>query len=95
MLNSALGAYYYLRIIVMMYMREPRGDVPVTPIPATAAIAMAICVAATLTLGVFPGRALDYTTQSADQMIKGTPSPVASVHGGKNADASPLGAAQR
>jgi len=28
-LNSALGAYYYLRIVVMMYMREPRGEVPV------------------------------------------------------------------
>jgi NADH:ubiquinone oxidoreductase subunit 2 (subunit N) len=24
-LNSAVGAYYYLRIIVMMYMREPRA----------------------------------------------------------------------
>src|ERR1035441_8781485 len=30
-LNSAVGGYYYLRIIVMMYMREPRGEVPVTP----------------------------------------------------------------
>ena len=35
-LNSAVGAYYYLRIIVMMYMREPRGEVPVTPVPAAA-----------------------------------------------------------
>src|SRR5580693_6927771 len=33
-LNSAIGAYYYLRIIVMMYMREPRGAVPVTRLPA-------------------------------------------------------------
>ena len=32
-LNSAIGAYYYLRIIVMMYMREPRGEVPVAPVP--------------------------------------------------------------
>src|SRR5215831_14505727 len=29
--NSAVGAYYYLRVIVMMYMREPRSQVPVTP----------------------------------------------------------------
>ena len=70
-LNSAIGAYYYLRIIVMMYMREPRGDVPVTPIPSTAAIALAICVAATLVLGVFPGRVLDYTTQAADHIVNG------------------------
>ena len=40
-LNSAVGAYYYLRIIVMMYMREPRGDVPVTPVPVAAGIAIA------------------------------------------------------
>ena len=32
-LNSAVGAYYYLRIIVMMYMREPRGEVPVLLCP--------------------------------------------------------------
>lgn len=78
-LNSALGAYYYLRIIVMMYMREPRGDVPVTPIPVAAAIAMAICVAATLALGVFPGRVLDYTTQSADQIVHGDAPPTSTV----------------
>ena len=33
MINSAIGAYYYLRIIVVMYMRESRKQVPVTPIP--------------------------------------------------------------
>ena len=31
-LNSGIGAYYYLRIIVMMYMRESRKEVPVTPV---------------------------------------------------------------
>src|SRR5437879_3672258 len=33
LLNSAVGAYYYLRIIVVMYMREPRKEVPVDPVP--------------------------------------------------------------
>src|SRR5205823_5357901 len=32
-INSAVAAYYYLRIIVFMYMREPRQEVPVTPVP--------------------------------------------------------------
>src|SRR5271154_4411319 len=86
-LNSALGAYYYLRIIVMMYMREPRGDVPVTPIPAAAAIAMAICVAATLALGIFPGRVLDYTTQSADQIVHGDALPTEATTPGASAAA--------
>jgi NADH-quinone oxidoreductase subunit N len=30
-LNGGVGAYYYLRIIVTMYMRESRKEVPVTP----------------------------------------------------------------
>ncbi len=34
--NSAIGAYYYLRIIVVMYMRESRKKVPVTPSPVWA-----------------------------------------------------------
>ena len=32
-LNSAIGAYYYLRIIVAMYMREPREDSRISPFP--------------------------------------------------------------
>jgi NADH-quinone oxidoreductase subunit N len=94
-LNSALAAYYYLRIIVMMYMREPRGDVRVTPIPIAAAVAMAICVAATLALGVFPGRVLDYTTQSAEQIVKSGTPPVAAAQGPKNVSAIPIEAAPR
>jgi NADH-quinone oxidoreductase subunit N len=68
-INSAVGAYYYLRIIVMMYMQEPRGEVPVTAVPPAAGLAIAVCVLATLYLGVFPGRVLDFTTESAHQII--------------------------
>jgi NADH-quinone oxidoreductase subunit N len=68
-LNSALAAYYYLRIIVMMYMREPRGEVPVTRVPAAAVIAIAVCVVATLYLGVVPGRVLDYAARSAHDLV--------------------------
>jgi len=68
-LNSALGAYYYLRIIVMMYMREPRGEVPVAPVSTAPALAIAICVIFTLLFGVLPGRVLDYATLSARQLV--------------------------
>ncbi len=80
-LNSAVGAYYYLRIIVMMYMREPRGDVPVTAPPPAAVLAMTICVLATLYLGVFPGRVLDFTAQSAHQLVEVTAPPTVSLLG--------------
>jgi NADH-quinone oxidoreductase subunit N len=79
-LNSAVGAYYYLRIIVMMYMREPRGEVPVTRIPAAAALAIAVCVVATLYLGVAPGQVLDYTTRSARELVRDTATPMATLN---------------
>jgi NADH-quinone oxidoreductase subunit N len=71
-LNSAVGAYYYLRIIVMMYMREPRGTVPVTRVPAATALALAGCLLLTLYLGVMPGRVLDYTVRSARDLANDT-----------------------
>ncbi len=69
-LNSAVAAYYYLRIIVMMYMTEPRAGVPVTPLSAASGLAVAVCVLATLYLGVLPGRVLDFTAHSASQLVR-------------------------
>jgi NADH-quinone oxidoreductase subunit N len=69
-INSGVGAYYYLRIIVMMYMREPRKPVPVTPVPLTARLALAVCIIATLYLGLFPGRVLQYAQGSAQQLVQ-------------------------
>jgi NADH-quinone oxidoreductase subunit N len=72
-LNSALGAYYYLRSIVMLYMREPRGEVPVSQVPVAAGLAIAMCVLATLCLGVLPGPVLDYASQGARQLVRDMP----------------------
>ncbi len=63
-LNSAVAAYYYLRVIIVMYMREPRGEVPVTPVPLALGTALAISLVATIYLGVLPGRALDYAART-------------------------------
>ena len=63
--NSAIGAYYYLRIIVMMYMREARKEVPVTPVPFGLGVALAVSIVATLYLGLLPDRVLQYTRESA------------------------------
>jgi NADH-quinone oxidoreductase subunit N len=72
-LNSGIGAYYYLRIIVMMYMRESRKEVPVTPVPFALRLALASCIAATLYLGIFPGRVLQYAQDSAQQLVQQAP----------------------
>jgi NADH-quinone oxidoreductase subunit N len=69
-LNSAVGAYYYLRIIVMMYMREARQEVPATPVPPALGAALAISVAATLYLGLLPGRILEYASRSAAELLR-------------------------
>jgi NADH-quinone oxidoreductase subunit N len=68
-INSAIGAYYYLRIIVVMYMREPRKEVPITPIPVGVGIALAVSMVATLYLGILPNRVLQYAQESAEQLL--------------------------
>src|SRR5579864_607601 len=58
-INSAIGAYYYLRVIVVMYMREHKGDVPADAAPSlspTAAMVVAVAVLATLYLGLLPNQ---------------------------------------
>jgi len=69
-LNSAIGAYYYLRIIVMMYMREARDEAPAVPISASLGAALTISVAATLYLGILPGRVLEYAARSAADLLR-------------------------
>jgi NADH-quinone oxidoreductase subunit N len=71
-INSAIGAYYYLRIIVMMYMREARKPVPVAPVPAGLGLALALSVLATIYLGVLPNRVLGYARESAQGLISQT-----------------------
>ncbi len=67
--NSAIGAYYYLRIIVVMYMREARKEVPVTPIPVGLGIALAVSILATLYLGMLPNRVLQVAQHSAQDLL--------------------------
>jgi len=68
-LNSAVGAYYYLRIIVVMYMREAREEIPAAPVSPALGAALAISVAATLYLGLLPGRVLEFASRSAAELL--------------------------
>jgi NADH-quinone oxidoreductase subunit N len=63
-LNSAVASYYYLRLIVVMYMRDAREDVPVSPVPVGLGAALAISLGTTIYLGVLPGRVLDYAART-------------------------------
>jgi len=68
-LNSAIGAYYYLRIIVAMYMREARRQVPVSKVSFGLGAALAVSVFATIYLGVLPNRVLQMAQHSAEDLL--------------------------
>jgi NADH-quinone oxidoreductase subunit N len=77
--NSAVGAYYYLRIIVVMYMREPRKEVPVARISFGLAVALSVCTFATLYLGILPDRVLQVTQHSASDLLPQPSAPTPKV----------------
>ena len=59
--NSIIGAYYYLKVIVAMYMREPSEESAATaPIsfPATVNIVLAVSAIGTVYFGLFPNQVL-------------------------------------
>ena len=68
-LNAALAAFYYLRVIVYMYMREPEADpAPIDRSPLTA-FALAISVAGVLLLGLFPDPIISFLRASAAGLL--------------------------
>ena len=68
-INSAIAAYYYLRLIVVMYMREPRDDTRIAPVPAPLGVALALAGLTTLYLGILPGHVLDFAVRSAQDLL--------------------------
>ncbi len=66
LLNSAVAAYYYLRILVVMYMREP-GEATDTVAAPTLGIQLALWGSAigTLVLGIYPSALLRFATWSS------------------------------
>lgn len=61
LLNSVLGAFYYLRVLVFLYMREPAPGAP-SAVPMRSALvasALVICALLVLALGACPSAVLD------------------------------------
>jgi NADH-quinone oxidoreductase subunit N len=57
-LNTALSAYYYLRLIIVMFFRERTTEWSAPRVPASAALALGITIAGVFYLGIFPGRVI-------------------------------------
>ncbi|SHN79929.1 NADH dehydrogenase subunit N [Geodermatophilus obscurus] len=66
LLASAVAAFFYLRVIVLMYFSEPAVDGPTVGVPGLpTTIVLAVTVTATVVLGVVPGAVLDLAEQAA------------------------------
>jgi NADH-quinone oxidoreductase subunit N len=64
--TSAVAAFFYIRVIVLMFFSEPVGDGTAVSVPsAFTTVAIAVAVAATLVLGIVPGPVLDWAGQAA------------------------------
>ncbi|HEY7477264.1 MAG TPA: NADH-quinone oxidoreductase subunit N [Actinomycetota bacterium] len=53
-LTSVVAAFFYLRVIVYMYMRQPEGDPVEATVPGAPLVTAGVLAALTLVLGVFP-----------------------------------------
>ena len=53
-LNSAISFYYYLKVIIFMYMKEPEAEFNISLTPLTLFVVF-IGVITTVSLGIFPG----------------------------------------
>jgi NADH-quinone oxidoreductase subunit N len=65
--NSLIGAYYYLRVLVFMYMREPAAGAPIATPMRSGYVAAALVLSAILViaLGIIPSRSLDIAVKAA------------------------------
>jgi NADH-quinone oxidoreductase subunit N len=65
-LSSAVAAFFYLRVIVLMYFSEPSGDSTVMAAPSIfTTVAISVGALVTVLLGVLPGPVLDLASRSS------------------------------
>jgi NADH-quinone oxidoreductase subunit N len=68
-LSSAVAAFFYVRVIVVMFFSDPEPDAPSVVVGPTAATAVALGLAVTVVLGVLPQPMLDLAGQAATQLF--------------------------
>ncbi|MDP5181430.1 NADH-quinone oxidoreductase subunit NuoN [Blastococcus sp. BMG 814] len=66
LLASAVAAFFYLRVVVLMYFSEPVADGPTVGVPGVpTTLVLAVTATATVALGVLPGAVLDLAERAA------------------------------
>jgi len=66
-LNSALSLYYYLRVIMYMYMKEPAGAKIAEP--RGYVLAMVVALVAVFYIGIFPQAFVDFASSAAAVLL--------------------------
>jgi len=61
-LNAAVSAYYYLRLIIVMFFRERLTPWTAPRLPASLVMALVITIVGVFYLGIFPGRIMSALT---------------------------------
>ena len=67
-LMSVVSAYYYLRVVVAMYMREAVAEDKWAPVSGAARVALALSASVVLGLGVYPGPVLLWARKAAESL---------------------------
>ena len=67
-INSVVGSYYYLRVIVAMYFWEPSKEYVPTAVAPELSVALAVCAIGVLYLGILPARVLSLARAAADSL---------------------------
>jgi NADH-quinone oxidoreductase subunit N len=68
-LNAALAAFYYLRVVVYMYMREPEDEPATVDRHPFSSLALVLSVAGVLLLGLFPEPVLSLVRTSVGSLF--------------------------
>ena len=76
-LNSAVSLYYYLRVVVFMWFKDETVGSPVVISPAMAVL-LAVTIAGTLVIGIYPRPLFDLADLSARAL--GAAGVAASLH---------------
>jgi NADH-quinone oxidoreductase subunit N len=64
MLGSAIGVYYYLRVIVYMYMKEAQAGSRIAPVDGALKVGLTLTSLAIVVFGVFPGHLMEIAERS-------------------------------
>jgi NADH-quinone oxidoreductase subunit N len=70
MINAAIAAFYYLRVVVYMWMRDPQTEEPALPHGRLVWTGLAVATVFTIALGLIPGGLLTIVQSAAEAVTQ-------------------------